>query len=60
MNPDLHMADELKNTGKGNLFTVFGEPDIDILEEPDGRDRGARSTAWTSTIRTPAKSAPTT
>jgi adenine-specific DNA-methyltransferase len=37
MNPDLHMADELKNTGKGNLFTVFGEPDIDILEEPDGR-----------------------
>lgn len=37
MNPDLHMAGELKNTGKGNLFTVFGEPDIDILEEPDGR-----------------------
>lgn len=37
MNPDLHMADELKNTGKGNLFTVFGEPDIDILEEADGR-----------------------
>ncbi len=37
MNPDLHMAGELKNTGKGNLFTVFGEPDIDILEESDGR-----------------------
>lgn len=37
INPDLHMAGELKNTGKGNLFTVFGEPDIDILEEPDGR-----------------------
>lgn len=37
MNPDLHMADELKNTGKGNLFTVFGEPDIDLLEEEDGR-----------------------
>ena len=37
MNPDLHMAGELKNTGKGNLFTVFGEPDIDILEEDDGR-----------------------
>ena len=31
MNADLHMADELKNTGKGNLFVVFGEPDIDIL-----------------------------
>jgi len=32
MNADLHMADDLKNTGKGNLFVVFGEPDIDILE----------------------------
>ena len=30
MNPDLHMADELKNTGGGNLFVVFGEPDITI------------------------------
>lgn len=33
MNPDLHMAGELKNTGKGNLFVVFGEPDIDILDQ---------------------------
>ena len=32
MNADLHMADDLKNTGKGNLFVVFGEPDIDILD----------------------------
>ena len=39
MNPDLHMAGELKNTGKGNLFVVFGEPDIDILEETDGQIR---------------------
>jgi adenine-specific DNA-methyltransferase len=39
MNPDLHMADELKNTGKGNLFVVFGEPDIDVEEEKDGRIR---------------------
>ncbi|MYF36153.1 MAG: site-specific DNA-methyltransferase [Synechococcus sp. SB0678_bin_12] len=31
MNADLHMADNLKNTGKGNLFVIFGEPDIDIL-----------------------------
>ena len=31
MNADLHMAGELKNTGKGNLFVVFGEPDIEIL-----------------------------
>ena len=30
MNPDLHMADDLKTTGAGNLFVVFGEPDIDI------------------------------
>ncbi len=30
MNADLHMAEDLKNTGKGNLFVVFGEPDIEI------------------------------
>ena len=40
MNADLHMAGELKNTGKGNLFVVFGEPDIDILpaEAEDAED----------------------
>ena len=32
MNADLHMADDLKNTGKGNLFVIFGEPDIDIRD----------------------------
>ena len=32
MNADLHMAEDLKNTGKGNLFVIFGEPDIDILD----------------------------
>ena len=37
MNADLHMADELKNTGKGNLFVVFGEPDIKIHEADDGQ-----------------------
>ena len=37
MNADLHMADDLKNTGKGNLFVVFGEPDIDIPEAEDGQ-----------------------
>jgi adenine-specific DNA-methyltransferase len=31
MNADLHMADDLKNTGKGNLFVIFGEPDLDIF-----------------------------
>lgn len=36
MNADLHMADDLKNTGKGNLFVIFGEPDIDILNAEDG------------------------
>jgi len=35
MNADLHMSDELKNTGKGNLFVVFGEPDIEIKELKD-------------------------
>jgi len=35
MNADLHMADDLKNTGKGNLFVIFGEPDIDILPTKD-------------------------
>ena len=37
MNPDLHMADELKNTGAGNLFVVFGEPDIDFIDAEDGK-----------------------
>ena len=39
MNADLHMAENLKNTGKGNLFVIFGEPDIELLPEPDGRLR---------------------
>jgi len=37
MNADLHMADDLKNTGKGNLFVIFGEPDIDILDAANGQ-----------------------
>src|SRR5574337_1847740 len=39
MNADLHMAEDLKTTGKGNLFVIFGEPDIEKLDEPDGRIR---------------------
>ena len=35
MNADLHMQQDLANSGKGNLFVIFGEPDIDILEAPD-------------------------
>jgi len=37
MNPDLVMGDELlKKTGAGNLFMVFGEPDLEI-QKKDGR-----------------------
>jgi adenine-specific DNA-methyltransferase len=36
MNPDLHMAEDLKNTGKGNLFVVFGEPDVELIDAPGG------------------------
>lgn len=36
MNPELHMSDELKNTGAGNLFVVFGEPDIKWEFNEDG------------------------
>ena len=32
MNADLVMGEELKKTGAGNLFTVFGEPDIAVTE----------------------------
>jgi adenine-specific DNA-methyltransferase len=39
MNADLHMAEDLKNTGKGNLFVIFGEPDIAILPAEGGRIR---------------------
>ena len=35
MNADLHMAGALKNTGAGNLFVIFGEPDIDIEKAAD-------------------------
>jgi adenine-specific DNA-methyltransferase len=38
MNPDLAMGDELlKKTGAGNLFMVFGEPDVEIKKGQDGR-----------------------
>ena len=35
MNQDLRMADKLKATGAGNLFVVFGEPDIVIHKLKD-------------------------
>jgi adenine-specific DNA-methyltransferase len=37
MNADLHMSEDLKNTGKGNLFVIFGEPDIDIQDADGGK-----------------------
>ncbi|HSW35925.1 MAG TPA: site-specific DNA-methyltransferase, partial [Candidatus Limnocylindrales bacterium] len=38
MNPDLSMGDELlKTTGSGNLFMVFGEPDVDIIKQKGGK-----------------------
>ena len=37
VNPELHMSDELKNTGSGNLFVVFGEPDIEWTFLDDGQ-----------------------
>jgi adenine-specific DNA-methyltransferase len=37
MNADLHMSEDLKNTGKGNLFVIFGEPDITLLPQANGQ-----------------------
>jgi len=37
MNPDLLIGDTLKNTGAGNLFMIFGEPDIAITRDADGK-----------------------
>lgn len=37
MNADLHMATDLKDTDKANLFVIFGEPDIDIRENENGQ-----------------------
>lgn len=39
MNADLHMAGELKTTGKGNLFVIFGEPDFELIDEKNGQVR---------------------
>ena len=45
----------LKKTGAGNLFMVFGEPDVKITKQKDGHRIGqpdrSKSAAWTSTIR---------
>jgi adenine-specific DNA-methyltransferase len=36
MNPDLHMGADLKSTAAGNLFVIFGEPDIRIADSGSG------------------------
>ena len=58
MNPDLSMGDELlKKTGAGNLFMVFGEPDIEIRQcsphapredQPNSRTTSKNRTTVTS------------
>ena len=58
MNADLHMAGELRNTGSGNLFVIFGEPDIDVLDCGDGQVQ-VRVKAWTCSTPTPARCAAT-
>lgn len=39
MNNDLHMANRLKSGKSGNLFVVFGEPDIELCKTDDGKYR---------------------
>jgi adenine-specific DNA-methyltransferase len=39
MNPDLHMGADLKATATGNLFVIFGEPDIKIEDAGGGMIR---------------------
>ena len=51
MNADLHMAEDLKNTGKGNLFVIFGEPDITLL--PRERRQVAREGERRGRLQTP-------
>ena len=36
INPDLHMANDLKDTPTANAFTLFGEPDITYTQDKDG------------------------
>ena len=37
INPDLAMGELLKKTGAGNLFMVFGEPDMTVEKTKDGK-----------------------
>lgn len=54
MNPDLAMGDELlKKTGAGNLFMLFGEPDVGIRKAKDGKS--SRSNPATERARLTAR-----
>ncbi len=37
MNSDLLIGDKLKSTGAGNLFMVFGEPDIAVTRDAESK-----------------------
>ena len=60
MNADLLMGEDLKKTGAGNLFTVFGEPDIDDRATRRDDESSSSCAASTSTTRPPARCAATT
>jgi len=51
MNAGLHMAGDLSNTGKGNLFVIFGEPDIDVLHVAPNDDGHAASAVSSDAVR---------
>ena len=63
MNPALHLTGDLTNTGKGNPFVIFTEPEIEITLSSTTVPRLARSrsrsTGWDCSIPTPAKYAAT-
>jgi adenine-specific DNA-methyltransferase len=39
MGNDLHLANSLRSQSNANLFVIFGEPDITIHNDEDGRAR---------------------
>ena len=39
MNADLHMSTDLKQSKNANLFVIFGEPDIELLDAPNNQIR---------------------
>ena len=58
MNPDLSMGDELlKKTGAGNLFMVFGEPDIDVRRHDPSRASKGKGKKGKASAKPEAESA---